>query len=314
MIDPQFMRELEYRKSHSQPPVETEVQVLLRRKRPNYLKQGIKRSIYLHGTFVLLFGVSVVLDRFGFRLPTFFMDKKDLSAELSKKSIRVDVVDLPTLKLSELSKVDLTKDAAVVPEKQKIDTSAPAAEAAAKKDQMILADKKKLEAEKKTAAEKKSALSKSKKEKEEADELKKLQDLQKTLSQDYLKEESLQGAKAGTDGREILAGNIKSDGYAVTGDIATQKDAFQAEVRKHFSRYWTAPGWMKASGKFSAKILVRLAPDGRVLSQEFLERSGSGEYDMLAAKAVSDANPFPKPPADLTRNVMEDGIVCGFPE
>ncbi len=309
MIDPQFTRELEYRKSQSQPPVETEVRVLLRRKRPNYLKLGIKRSLYLHGSFVLLFGLSMLLDRFGFKLPTFFLNKKDISAELSKKSIRVDVVDLPTLKLSEMAKVDLTKDAKVVPEKTKIETSAQ--EAQAKKDQMVLAEKKKAEAAKKIADQK---IAKSKKEKEEADELKKLQELQKSLSQDYLKDESLKEVPAGNEGREVLAGNIKSDGYAVTGDIATQRDAYQAEVRKAFGRHWAAPGWMKASGKFSAKILVRLAPDGRVLSQEFLVRSGSSEYDALAAKAVSDASPFPKPPADLIRNVMEDGIVCGFPD
>jgi TonB family protein len=312
MIDPQFMRELEYRKSKSQPPVETEIKVLLRRKRPNYVKLGIKRSLYLHGVFVALFGFSMILDKFGVRLPTMFIGKKDISAELAKKSIRVDVVDLPTLKLSEMSKVDLTKEAKVVPEKKKVDTSA--AKAAAKKDQMILAEKKKAEAKKSDDAKKAAAIAKTKKEQQEAEELKKMQDLQKTLSQGYLKDETLNEVQSGDAGREILAGNIISQGSSITGDIATQRDAYQALAKNHFARFWNAPGWMQASNRFSAKILVRVAPDGRVLSQEFLERSGSSEYDALAAKAVSDASPFPPPPADLVRNAMEDGIVCAFPD
>lgn len=321
MIDPQFIRELEYRKTNSQPPVEIEVRVMLRRKRPNYLKIGIKRSMILHGAFVGFWALTALFNYFGVALPSIFLPKKDLSAEIAKKSIRVDVVDLPTLKLSELNKVDLTKDPGVVPEPTKPakpepvkpDTSkADAAAEQAKKDQMILAEKKATD-QKAAEAKKKELSAKAKKEKEEAEELKRLQDLQKSLSQNYLKDESIKAAKVG-EGREILAGNIKSEGYATTGDIATQKDAFQAEIRKHFYKYWNAPGWMKASGKFSARIIVRIAPDGRVLSQEFERRSGSEEYDALAAKAVADASPFPKPPADLLRNVMEDGIVCGFPE
>ncbi|HVJ65979.1 MAG TPA: cell envelope integrity protein TolA [Bdellovibrionota bacterium] len=314
MVDPQFTRELEYRKSQSQPPVETEVRVLLRRKRPNYLKLGIKRSLVLHGSLVAIYGLSIGMQYLGVQIPSFFMNKKDISAELNKKSIRVDVVDLPTLKLNELAKVDLTKEAKVAPEKPKEDTAKAEAEAQAKKDQMVLeqkeAAKKKAEDAKKLAEQKKKA----KKDKADADELKQLEDLQKSLSQNYLKDESLKETPTGEDGRAVLAGNIKSEGYSTTGDIATQRDAFQAHVRTHFNKFWSAPGWMKASGKFSARILVRIAPDGRVLSQEFLVRSGSSEYDTLAAKAVADASPFPKPPADLVRNVMEDGIVCGFPE
>lgn len=319
MIDPQFTRELEYRKNHSQPPVEAEVRVLLRRKRPNYIKIGLKRSAYLHLSLLGLMGMSMLLHHFGIELPSLFLSKKDLSKELSKKAIRVDVVDLPTLKLSELAKVDLTKDPVVntpkPPDPAIAEAEAKAkaqAEAQAKakakeqaaKDQMILAEK-----NKKALSEKQKLAASKKKQKAEAEELKHLQDLQKSLSQDYQKQDA-----SGKPGREVLAGNIKSEGYAVTGDIATQRDAFQAEVRKHFYKFWNAPGWMKASGKFSTKILVRLAPDGRVLSQEFLERSGSAEYDDMASKAVADASPFPKPPADLLRNVMEDGLVCGFPE
>lgn len=316
MVDPQFIRELEYRKSQGQPPVEVEVRVLLRRKRPNFLKIGIKKSLFLHGALVLMWAISLLMNQLGIQMPSFFLAKKDLSAELAKKSIRVDVVDLPSMKLSELAKVDLTKDPGVVPEPSKpVPTPSKAEEASKadqnKKDQMVLNEKKASEDKKKAE---KQLSAKAKKEKQEAEELKKLQELQKSLSQNYLKDESLKNIPKQGEGREILAGNIKSEGYSVTGDIATQKDAFQAEIRKHFYKFWNAPGWMKASGKFSTKILVRLAPDGRVLSQEFLERSGSEEYDSLAAKAVSDASPFPKPPADLLRNVMEDGIVCGFPD
>ena len=305
-MDPLFLEDLVQKREANEPPVENKARVLLRRKRAEFLKIGFKRSLILHGVFVAFAGLTFLMSYIGLQVPNIFLDKKNITDELRKKSIRVDVVDLPTLKLSDLGKVDLTKSPKIVTKDKK--PEAVKKPETVKKDQMVLEEKKQKESSAKQKALKAKAL-------EEADELKRLQELQATLSESYLKDESLKSAQDNAgEGRELLAGNIKSQGYSATGDIATQKDAYQAEIRMHFSKFWSAPAWMKASGKYSAKILVRLAPDGRVLSQEFLERSGSTEYDELAAMAVGDASPFPMPPKDLVRNVMEDGIVCGFPE
>lgn len=80
----------------------------------NFTSYGFKFSILLHVMLVLWFTAHWAAE-------TFVNKKNDEEAKKlrPKKSIRVDVVDLPSLKFNELHKVDLTKEVAKVPLKEK---------------------------------------------------------------------------------------------------------------------------------------------------------------------------------------------------
>jgi len=120
------------------------------------------------------------------------------------------------------------------------------------------------------------------------------------------------GAVADT-GREVLAGNIVSQGYSVTGDVANDMDVYQGHLKVHIRKSWNLPGWMQASN-LSAKVLVKFAPNGRIIHQEFLKKSGNGEFDGHVMRAIKEAEPFPAPPPSLHREVLEEGVELGYPQ
>ena len=75
------------------------------KKTHTYFNHGLRFSLLLHFTFLLWLLAFWAVD--SLRGPT-DAEKRLL---LNKQSIRVDVVDLPSLKLQDLYKVDLSKEA-----------------------------------------------------------------------------------------------------------------------------------------------------------------------------------------------------------
>ena len=51
-------------------------------------------------------------------------------------------------------------------------------------------------------------------------------------------------------------------------------------------------------------ICFHVGPDGRVLLQEFCEKSGYPDIDALAMRALRAAAPFPPPPPGLERGLV----------
>lgn len=276
MQDPNFTKELFKAVAEKQRPV-AELQKTLRRKKlPDYFQKGRKSSYILHLS-VLLFALLHFIYSNYFHVAS-MDEERMLSLKEQKSAIRVEVLDLPTKVISELRSVDIS---------QKLGSS------------------EKKEAENKVP--------------EDAMHLKKRETLRQELRVEQRKRaaiERLRDQKAEMDlgEREALAGNELSEGYSVSGDIATDRDVHSGKIRNHVLKFWNVPAWMAASKQYRAEIVVKLAPNGSIVSKKLRVGSGNEEFDGYAMKAIEAADPFPQPPESLKRLFLEEGIICAFPE
>ena len=298
MQEPLFSEELASRTKAGVSPLPPLAKNLLKKKVTNFFAVGLKRSAIIHALCLVVFLLSALIERIaGNDAAT---EAKLRAQREVRSAIRVDMVDLPKLKLTDLQNVDLTKE---------VDSNAGAEkkpeEAAPSPTAMI--DKTKTppkEDPKKVAKDSESG-------KKAHDRIK---ELQERMRGEQRRREMIAKLKAGKsgEGRQALGGNIVSEGYSTSGDVATDVDVYNGKARAHVQRHWNVPGWMQAS-KLRARILVKIAPDGRVVSKDFLTRSGNVEFDHYVDRSIEMADPFPAPPETLKRTYMEDGVEWGFP-
>lgn len=295
MSDPLFAEELERKIRARQRPLPPLPKQLIRKTVPSFLRDGVRRSLLVHGVLVVSVLIQGLLGEFW---ETDAEKKARLQAQMTKSAIRVDMVDLPALKPQDLAQVDASEKVGKLPEpvkakEEKIPTPKPSETAMVDRSRD---DKGKKENAKKNAA----------------DRLKALRD---SMRADARRRELTQKLKGETaeGGRPVLAGNVVSEGDSTSGDLATLVDAYNGKVKAHLRQNWNVPGWM-TTGKLKARVLVRIAPDGRVLEKQFLQKSGNAEFDGYVQKAIDASNPFPPPPEHLKRVYMEDGLEWGFPQ
>ncbi len=311
MTDPNFFEAFRERVQQQLMPVEAPTRGGLVPKMDNEFGRAFAVSFLGHAFILIVFAVGPMLSS--------FLGLSDYSERFQKKefrnAIRVDLVGLPKLTVQELQNIDPTLEVGKPAKKEEappVEEAAPTPSETAmklpeKSDTAALDAKKKKEAE---AAQKKAADA----------SRKRLEELRASLRVEQRRKELLdeikgndKGVGTGDGGRPALSGNILSQGYSVTGDVATDMDVFQGHLKAHLRKSWNLPGWMEASN-LSARVVVKLAPNGRILSQSFLKQSGNEEFDRYVSQAIKNAEPYPQPPPSLQRIVMEEGIEWGFPQ
>ncbi|MEI7440407.1 MAG: TonB family protein [bacterium] len=260
------------------------------KKTNSYFKNGLRFSLLLHSTFFLWLVAHWVVSA--------VMGPTDAEKRLllNKQSIRVDVVDLPSLKMQDLYKVDLTKEAA---------TEAPSKVSKKEKEVEAIAPPSSPKAMKLPEEGKSSKKTR-------------LKELQKTFRAEAKRQELLakykkQVSATSGDKRPLLGGNILSKGGSVQGDVAGEEDEFKASVKAHVLKFWTSPPSAMGQG-YKAQIAVKISPAGRVLSKKIIKSSGRPDFDTSAMDAIEAADPFPAPPENLKRIILQEGVVCGFPD
>lgn len=296
MSDPLFAEDLEQKIRHNQSPLPPLPKQLIRKTVPSFVKDGFRRSVFSHGALLVLVLVSGFVGSF---IETDSEKQARLQAILTKSAIRVDMVDLPSLKPQDMMNIDATQKVGKI-------------EAPSKKEKEIEKELPKVKPSDTAMLDRTRDAKDSLKKEKKVDRLKALRD---SLRADNRRRELSQKLKGETSpgGRPVLAGNILSEGDSVSGDMATLIDAYNGKVKAHLRQNWNVPGWM-TTGKLKARVLVKVAPDGRILSQQFLQKSGNAEFDGYVSKALEMANPFPPPPEHLKRIYMEDGLEWGFPQ
>ncbi|MBS1983968.1 MAG: TonB C-terminal domain-containing protein [Bdellovibrionales bacterium] len=295
MKEPQFTEELSRKIRGHQAPVPPPPRQLVRKAVPSYFKKGIRRSFAFHGGLIIL---ALVQGYVSNHIESAKSKEAYLREQVTKSAIRVDIVDLPSLKLDDLAKVDATEDiGAVKPNKAEPEPpkSKPSETAMIDRTQTAKAEEKKKPEKKK----KESAL----------DRLKALRDTMRVEGRRQELMKKLKGDKEG--GRPMLGGNVLSEGDSTSGDVATVHNAFVGKIKNHIRKHWSVPGWM-TTGKFQARVVVKIAPDGRVLSFEFEKKSGNDEYDANVKRSIESSNPFPPPPPELKVFYMEEGLKWEF--
>ncbi len=256
-----------------------------------FVSHGFRFSILLHASLIIWLVAQWAAD-------SYVQSTSEKKITRPKKSIRVDVVDLPSVKLSDLNKVDLTKEADTNPVKAKA------------KEEVVVAPS--------PTAMKLPSDKKLDKTNPKDDSKKRIEEIQKGLRAEAKRQEILskykQVAKEADDTkRPVLGGNILSKGGSVQGDVANEADEFTAMVQTHVRKFWKAPPWA-AGQSYKTRVIVKLSPGGRVLTKQISKSSGRPEFDASALEAVEAADPFPAPPEFFKRIVLQEGIECGFPD
>jgi len=304
--EPQFFEELRTRVNAGDAWVPSLPKKIPKKIIPSFFKVSFTRSVVFHLVFIVGMPIFQWLDSMlGWQSEREARIKARL--DMARTAIRVDVVDLPSIKLSELSQVDLTKDVGentpqdaaqeekIIPSPTAMTDKTKAAQEAAARE-----NERSIEEEIKKA------------------ENQRIKDIQDRLRASQRRNEliaKLQKKKEASDnsGRAVLSGNILSQGYSTTGDVATDADVYNGKAAAHLRKHFNVPAWVQASN-LSARVLVKIAPDGRVVRQDFLKRSGNTEFDSYVERAIRSADPFPPPPETLKRTFMEEGVEWGFPK
>ena len=261
---------------------------------------GFKFSVGLHLTLVLWLIAHWAVATFA---PQTEQEKKFLKP---KQTIRVDIVDLPSLKMQELNQVDLTQEMSdAKPElKKKEPPPVPVVLPEPDPKAMKLPDKVlPPKPEKKTL---------------NTSQKSRLEELQKSIRAEARRNELMakfrkEAKGEASDKRPKLGGNILSKGGSIQGSVADESDEYTATVQTHVRKFWNQPAWAVGSN-LKAHVLVKLSPTGRVLLKQIVKSSGRREFDASVFEAIEAADPFPAPPELLKRIVLQEGFTCGFPD
>jgi TonB family protein len=304
MTDPIFFEHFRELAKQRRSPVAPPAGGGVIKKQEGFFRRSLSLSLIAHGSFLFVFVVApMVANLLG--VSTDYSDK--FTKKEFKNAIRVDLVGLPELTLQELQNIDPTEEMG----------NAPKVEEPAAKEEVVVPPPSETAMKMQSKEDDTKALSKADAQKKvDEAQKKRLADLRASLRVEQRRKEllkELKGEAGEGQGRMPLAGNIVSQGYSVTGDVADDMDIFQGHLKAHLRKTWSLPGWMQASN-LSARVIVKLAPTGKVLSQEFIKKSGNEEFDRYVSQALKDAEPYPAPPPSLQRLIMEQGIEWGFPQ
>lgn len=281
--DPKFLQDLKEKQRRNEAPVPSVPRTLLRKRAPNYTRLAFKRSVILHGSVIVL-GLASTL--YSYIVGPSKEEEAARMLKMAKTAIRVDIVDLPSMKMDEMREVDLSKE---VGKTQKVEEAKPIEPS-------------------KTAMKDATAPAAP----APSDRLKQLREKLRSDSRRKELMDKLKGKESGGEGRPVLAGNKLSEGASITGEVATEADAYNSRLQAHLSRHWTAPDWM-INAKLSARVLVRIRADGSIIDKKFIVKSSSADFNDNVERALQDSDPFPPPPKLLLKIYSEDGIEWGFP-
>ena len=239
--------------------------------------KGLRLSIAVHALIVI---AAIILNLMSARAPVKML-----------QSIRVDLVGLPDLKKSDLSKTTpddigdlnekLNEASKTAKDQLKKAKERPVIEEPAAEDDS-LAMKKKKPREKERGSDLKSAI----------DRIKALADIESQVKKT----------------KTVAKGNNLSKGNSLSGDTANDANEFAARIASKLRDNWNLPVWLSQQ-KLNAKIVIFLDRAGYVSNTVFAQSSGNKQFDDYCLKTVRMAQPFGPPPSEI----LDGGITLGFP-
>lgn len=102
-------------------------------------------------------------------------------------------------------------------------------------------------------------------------------------------------------------------GTALAGLDKLQAGNYLQVVDQNVKSFWALPQWL-INKPYKARLLLKIDPQGKILSLKVTSPSGNSNYDNYCMQAVEKAAPFPEVPEKLSEKFKVDGIVIGFPE
>ena len=261
------------------------------------LSANTKFSAYLQKSTLLHIAVVGAFFIAGYIASMNLLNIKKHNIKLLEKSIRVDMVAMPSATMQELKTIKMN-DFSKEPQKK---IAAPAPKDIIKKNDIVF--KKKVK--------KKSFM----------DMLKAVKKNNKVLH----KKKNLKG-NVNTDGKSkkeieeynklVLMGNQLSNGNSATGEVnegdVDALNSYATQLVLKIKPLWRLPAYL-LSKNLTCRVRVFLASSGRLIKAEIFESSGNSEYDKKALNTVQKASPYPNIPAEIRRSALRGNIILGFP-
>ncbi|NDD90877.1 TonB family protein [bacterium] len=230
-----------------------------------------------------------------------------------RPALRVDLVGLPDLLKSDLSKISPS-----LPPQE----SAPAEEPAPAKPVASTETAEKAEPDEMVLKKKTESLSERNRKRLEqiAREEKSAQERERKMQAALARMKSLAKVRsqvAGQDNRQesgiLIKGNQLSKGTSLSGDASEKAELSYLDiVRDKLQQSWELPVWLSRQN-LSAKVEISIDNRGLVRTLRFIKPSGNAQFDEAVRRTIAQAQPFPRPPKEDEDSLLVHGISLGFP-
>jgi outer membrane biosynthesis protein TonB len=243
------------------------------------IREDQKPLAYSVGMHLLIVLVAIVRPYFSKEIKPF------------QRSIRVDIVALPSKHQKIIKKVEKKAPTKKVVTKKKIKETVKkkisATKMVSKKDKAISANK--LVNKKKEAAE----------EILEEDAFAKLARMQEEKNIEVEKQKD-------------IAGNRASKGTDLSGVEKIQYSNYRSTLHTAIAEEWDVPKWL-LEGNLSAAAHIKIDESGNLIYKKLVRGSGNSIYDEKVMGAITDAAPFSPPPEKFKKIVYYEGVTLSFP-
>ncbi len=242
-------------------------------------RKSIQKSLLIHAILLLIIFLSTVV-----------FHKKPIFLQ---SSVRVDLIGLPDIKKSDLTKAQPTDDPKDINKKfDEIESKSKSALEKIKKE--VIAKEKQVADEmalKKKEEAKKNSL------KNAIDRIKSIQNIEESLN------------KTDSKPAKVLAkGNALSKGSSLIGDPSDSFNEYADKMKARLNENWNLPIWLSKQN-LSVKVVINLDSKGQVVSTIFIKPSGNKQFDGYVQRTIQLSQPFGPPPQEI----IDNGVSLGFP-
>jgi outer membrane biosynthesis protein TonB len=111
----------------------------------------------------------------------------------------------------------------------------------------------------------------------------------------------------------LIKGNRLSQGSSLDGDAREAAEgSYYERVRDRLVAHWALPPWL-ARQNYQAQVVIFIDERGRLRDFRFTRASGNEPFDAAVKKTLQESAPFVPPPKAVASDVLNRGILVGFP-
>ena len=111
-----------------------------------------------------------------------------------------------------------------------------------------------------------------------------------------------------------IKGNAISKGSALSGDAKTSLETtYHDVILERIRSNWELPKWLQEQENLKAKVAIFIDRRGQLARFEFRKSSGNEQFDAEVKRTLELSSPFPVPPEGIVSEIANDGVLLGFP-
>ena len=139
------------------------------------------------------------------------------------------------------------------------------------------------------------------------DKVKNEQALERTLNQLEKKKQSgssdRQGAGPGGPGNVSSSVSGGQDGWGIENQL------YYASLISQINKNWSLPEGLLKGKDISAKVVIYISRNGKILEAKFEQKSGIEAFDQEVLRALKKSDPLPPLPGGFPKNIFDVGLI-----